>query len=64
LVLGFLKQEGLMQAAEVLAEEAALTAEFEVCDNIDLDIILQVSITFSSYLLEKRLFVTLKKEIK
>ncbi|RVE42588.1 hypothetical protein evm_012757 [Chilo suppressalis] len=41
LVLGFLKQEGFLQSAATLASEAALTAEYELCDNIDLDIILQ-----------------------
>ncbi|XP_045501092.1 katanin p60 ATPase-containing subunit A-like 2 [Colias croceus] len=41
LILGFLKQEGLMRSAETLVSEAALTNEYELCDNIDLDIILQ-----------------------
>ncbi|XP_026750091.2 katanin p60 ATPase-containing subunit A-like 2 [Galleria mellonella] len=41
LVLSFLKQEGFFHAAETFASEAALTGDYEVCDNIDLDIILQ-----------------------
>ncbi|KAM3958373.1 katanin p60 ATPase-containing subunit A-like 2 [Aphomia sociella] len=41
LILSFLKQEGLFHTAETFASEAALTGEYEVCDNIDLDIILQ-----------------------
>ncbi|VVC91260.1 unnamed protein product [Leptidea sinapis] len=41
LVLGFLKQEGLLHTAESLVAEAAITDEYELCDNIDLDIILQ-----------------------
>ncbi|XP_022126375.2 katanin p60 ATPase-containing subunit A-like 2 [Pieris rapae] len=41
LVLGFLKQEGLMNTADVLITEGGLTNEYELCDNIDLDIILQ-----------------------
>ncbi|CAB3244179.1 unnamed protein product [Arctia plantaginis] len=41
LVLGYLKQEGYFATAETFAFEAALTGEYEVCDNIDLDIILQ-----------------------
>ncbi|XP_013183613.2 katanin p60 ATPase-containing subunit A-like 2 [Amyelois transitella] len=41
LVLGFLKQEGFFHTAETFADEASLTGEYEVCDNIDLDIILQ-----------------------
>lgn len=42
LLLGYLKQEGYFHTAETFASEAALTGEYEVCDNIDLDIILQV----------------------
>ncbi|XP_075979605.1 katanin p60 ATPase-containing subunit A-like 2 [Anticarsia gemmatalis] len=41
LVLGYLKQEGYFHAAETFSSEAALTGEYELCDNIDLDIILQ-----------------------
>uniref|UniRef100_A0A2A4JZ04 AAA+ ATPase domain-containing protein n=1 Tax=Heliothis virescens TaxID=7102 RepID=A0A2A4JZ04_HELVI len=41
LVLGYLKQEGFFHTADTFASEAALTGEYEVCDNIDLDIILQ-----------------------
>ncbi|XP_026727604.1 katanin p60 ATPase-containing subunit A-like 2 [Trichoplusia ni] len=41
LVLGYLKQEGFFHTAETFCAEAALTGEYEVCDNIDLDIILQ-----------------------
>ncbi|CAH2087285.1 unnamed protein product [Euphydryas editha] len=41
LVLGFLKQEGLMSTADTFISEAALTDEYTLCDNIDLDIILQ-----------------------
>ncbi|CAH0587863.1 unnamed protein product [Chrysodeixis includens] len=41
LVLGYLKQEGFFHTAETFRAEAALTGEYEVCDNIDLDIILQ-----------------------
>ncbi|XP_059062103.1 katanin p60 ATPase-containing subunit A-like 2 [Achroia grisella] len=41
LVLSFLKQEGFFHTAETFASEASLTGEYEVCDNIDLDIILQ-----------------------
>ncbi|XP_045775498.1 katanin p60 ATPase-containing subunit A-like 2 [Maniola jurtina] len=41
LVLGFLKQEGLIRSAETLVSEAAMTDEYTLCDNIDLDIILQ-----------------------
>ncbi|KAG6452071.1 hypothetical protein O3G_MSEX007460 [Manduca sexta] len=41
MVLGYLKQEGFLHTAETFAAEAALTGEYEVCDNIDLDIILQ-----------------------
>lgn len=47
LVLGYLKQEGFFHTAETFCAEAALTGEYEVCDNIDLDIILQVSIQIS-----------------
>lgn len=48
MVLGFLKQEGFFHSAETFATEAALTGEYEVCDNIDLDIILQVSVRAKS----------------
>ncbi|KAL4720140.1 hypothetical protein ACJJTC_000027 [Scirpophaga incertulas] len=41
LVLGFLRQEGLLRTADALLEEAALSSEYQLCDNIDLDIILQ-----------------------
>nr|XP_026498166.1 katanin p60 ATPase-containing subunit A-like 2 [Vanessa tameamea] len=41
LVLGFLKQEGYLNTADTFASEAALTDEYTLCDNIDLDIILQ-----------------------
>ncbi|XP_053612181.1 katanin p60 ATPase-containing subunit A-like 2 isoform X2 [Plodia interpunctella] len=41
LVLGFLKQEGFFHTSETFVNEANLTGEYEVCDNIDLDIILQ-----------------------
>ncbi|PZC75038.1 hypothetical protein B5X24_HaOG206809 [Helicoverpa armigera] len=41
LVLGYLKQEGFFHTADTFASEAALNGEYEVCDNIDLDIILQ-----------------------
>ncbi|KAJ8714346.1 hypothetical protein PYW07_002571 [Mythimna separata] len=41
LVLGYLKQEGFFHTAETFTAEAALTGDYEVCDNIDLDIILQ-----------------------
>ncbi|XP_072938129.1 katanin p60 ATPase-containing subunit A-like 2 [Epargyreus clarus] len=41
LVHGFMKQEGLLHSADTFAAEAALTSEYELCDNIDLDIILQ-----------------------
>ncbi|CAK1542390.1 unnamed protein product [Leptosia nina] len=41
LILGFLKQEGLMHTADTLVSEGAVTNEYELCDNIDLDIILQ-----------------------
>ncbi|GBP18676.1 Katanin p60 ATPase-containing subunit A-like 2 [Eumeta japonica] len=44
LVLAFLKQEGYLNAAETFANEASLTDEYEICDNIDLDIILQGSL--------------------
>ncbi|XP_041981027.1 katanin p60 ATPase-containing subunit A-like 2 [Aricia agestis] len=40
LVLGWLRQEGLLQTADMLATEAGL-GEYELCDNIDLDIVLQ-----------------------
>ncbi|XP_026317372.1 katanin p60 ATPase-containing subunit A-like 2 [Hyposmocoma kahamanoa] len=41
LVLAFLKQEGFFHSAETFVREANLTGEYEICDNIDLDIILQ-----------------------
>ncbi|XP_022824924.1 katanin p60 ATPase-containing subunit A-like 2 [Spodoptera litura] len=41
LVQGYLKQEGYFHTADTFTSEAALTGEYEVCDNIDLDIILQ-----------------------
>ncbi|XP_045450228.1 katanin p60 ATPase-containing subunit A-like 2 [Melitaea cinxia] len=41
LVLGFLKQEGFVHTADTFISEAALTDEYTLCDNIDLDIILQ-----------------------
>ncbi|XP_004925067.2 katanin p60 ATPase-containing subunit A-like 2 [Bombyx mori] len=41
MVLGYLKQEGYLLTAETFNTEANLTGEYEVCDNIDLDIILQ-----------------------
>ncbi|KAJ8718278.1 hypothetical protein PYW08_002515 [Mythimna loreyi] len=41
LVLGYLKQEGFFHTAETFTSEAALAGDYEVCDNIDLDIILQ-----------------------
>ena len=50
LILGFLKQEGYVNTAETFVEEAAVTSEFQLCDNIDLDIILQVSIIIWSIL--------------
>ncbi|KAI8433954.1 hypothetical protein MSG28_012113 [Choristoneura fumiferana] len=50
LVHSFLKNEGLFHSAETLAEEAALTGEYEVCDNIDLDIIMQ---DYTSYYLSR-----------
>ncbi|CAG9116681.1 unnamed protein product [Plutella xylostella] len=43
LVHAFLRQEGFLTTADSLVTEAGLTGEYEVCDNIDLDIILQVS---------------------
>lgn len=36
-----MKQEGYFHTADTFTSEAALTGEYEVCDNIDLDIILQ-----------------------
>ncbi|XP_052742633.1 katanin p60 ATPase-containing subunit A-like 2 [Bicyclus anynana] len=41
LVLGFLRQEGLQRSADALVAEAAVSDEYTLCDNIDLDIILQ-----------------------
>ncbi|KAG7300101.1 hypothetical protein JYU34_015640 [Plutella xylostella] len=41
LVHAFLRQEGFLTTADSLVTEAGLTGEYEVCDNIDLDIILQ-----------------------
>ncbi|CAG9566379.1 unnamed protein product [Danaus chrysippus] len=41
LVLGFIKQEGYMNTAETFTSEAGITDEYVLCDNIDLDIILQ-----------------------
>ncbi|KOB76780.1 putative Katanin p60 ATPase-containing subunit [Operophtera brumata] len=41
LVMSYLKQECCFQTAETFAAEAAVTDEYEICDNIDLDIILQ-----------------------
>ncbi|KPJ11471.1 Katanin p60 ATPase-containing subunit A-like 2 [Papilio machaon] len=46
LVHGFLKQEGYLASAEAFRSEAALTSEYELCDNMDLEIILQ---DFCSY---------------
>ncbi|XP_068622757.1 katanin p60 ATPase-containing subunit A-like 2 [Battus philenor] len=46
LVLGFLKQEGFLTTADTFYSEANLTGEYELCDNIDLEIILQ---DFCSY---------------
>ncbi|XP_013173824.1 PREDICTED: katanin p60 ATPase-containing subunit A-like 2 isoform X1 [Papilio xuthus] len=46
LVHGFLKQEGYLASAEAFRSEAALTNEYELCDNMDLEIILQ---DFCSY---------------
>ncbi|XP_047996320.1 katanin p60 ATPase-containing subunit A-like 2 [Leguminivora glycinivorella] len=50
LVHNYLKAEGLFHAADTMAEEAGLTAEYEVCDNIDLDIIMQ---DYTSYYLSR-----------
>lgn len=36
-----MKDEGLFETADHLTTEAHLTNEYQVCDNIDLDIILQ-----------------------
>lgn len=47
LVMSYLKQEGYFHAAETFTSEADVTDEFEVCDNIDLDIILQVRQTIA-----------------
>ncbi|XP_049871815.1 katanin p60 ATPase-containing subunit A-like 2 [Pectinophora gossypiella] len=41
LVLAFLKQEGYFHAAETFAQEASLGGDYQLCDNMDLDIILQ-----------------------
>ncbi|KAJ0175328.1 hypothetical protein K1T71_009469 [Dendrolimus kikuchii] len=41
LVSSYLKQEGYFHTADTFASEASLTGDYEICDNIDLDIILQ-----------------------
>lgn len=41
LIEQFLRNNSLQQAADCLAEEAQLSTNVEVCDNVDLDIILQ-----------------------
>ncbi|KAK9736229.1 ATPase family associated with various cellular activities (AAA) [Popillia japonica] len=50
LILNYLKEQYLLDTANSLAIEAQLTNQFEVCDNIDLDIILQ---DYQSYYITK-----------
>uniref|UniRef100_A0A182N6E2 AAA+ ATPase domain-containing protein n=1 Tax=Anopheles dirus TaxID=7168 RepID=A0A182N6E2_9DIPT len=50
LVANYLSSMGLHQTRQALVDETALTAEYEVCDNIDLDTIYQ---DFCSYFLIK-----------
>ncbi|GJQ79021.1 putative katanin p60 ATPase-containing subunit [Trypoxylus dichotomus] len=50
LILSYLKEQNLQDTANTLANEAQLTNQFEVCDNVDLDIVLQ---DYQSYYITK-----------
>lgn len=41
LIVSYLHEHNLHESADVLANEAQLSSQFEVCDNIDLDIMYQ-----------------------
>lgn len=41
LIRNYLKEQNLQETADVLCNEAQLTNQFDVCDNVDLDIIYQ-----------------------
>lgn len=41
LIVSYLREQNLHESADALGNEAQLTNQFEVCDNIDLDIIYQ-----------------------
>lgn len=41
LIYNYLKEANLHETADMLSVEAQLTKEYELCDNIDLEIIIQ-----------------------
>lgn len=41
LIHSYLQENNLQESADILANEAQLSGQFEVCDNIDLDIMYQ-----------------------
>lgn len=45
-----MREQNLLETADVLRNEAQLTNQFEICDNVDMDIIYQ---DYESYYLTK-----------